>query len=224
MEQTYISREALKKWLTQLNGGGRHLYAPAAGANGKVDFRRVKSADEVAMGHVQTTQSPKGIAFPRVEKLFSYTKEQGKVAVQDYDPTAIPETVLFGLHPCDAAGFGELAAIFGWDGLRDKPFDERRKRITVVSLSCTKCDEYCFCTSLGGSPGSAAGSDLLLTPLGEEGYLVELATDKGRALVEPCAALFAPAPAAASKEAALAKVPVRFDVEALQQRLPALFD
>ncbi|MDR3367254.1 MAG: 4Fe-4S dicluster domain-containing protein [Prevotellaceae bacterium] len=221
MEQKYIPKSSLKAWLAKVKDGGKQIYAPVT-EGGKTSFRRVKSVDDISMEHVQTAQSAKGVAFPRTEKLFSYAMQPGGVALQDYDSANIPHTVVFGLHPCDAAAFKPLSGIFGWD-TGDKPFGERMQRVTLVSLSCSKCDELCFCTSVDGSPGSAVGSDILLTAVGSEGYLVEIVTDRGRALTEPHAALFEAAPDV-NKEELLAHVPVRFSVGAVERSLAGAFE
>ncbi|MDR1416094.1 MAG: 4Fe-4S dicluster domain-containing protein [Prevotellaceae bacterium] len=221
MEQKYIPKASLKAWLTKVNDGGRRLYAPVT-ENGKTNFKRVKSVDEISMAHIQTAQSVKGVAFPRAEKLFSYVRQQGDVALQDYNPSDIPDTVVFGLHPCDAAAFKPLSGIFGW-GAQDKPFSERMQRVTLVGVSCGRSDVFCFCTSVNGHPGSAEGSDILLTAVGDDGYLVEIITDKGQALVEKGAELFEAA-TGVSKEEHLAEVPVRFSVEEVQRKIAGMFD
>lgn len=221
MERKYISKASLKAWLAKVKDGGRPLYAPVS-ESGKTNFRRVKSVDEISMEHVQTAQSAKGVAFPRTEKLFSYAKQQGSVTLQDYDAGGIPATVVFGLHPCDAAAFKPLSGILGW-GSADKPFGERMQRATLVSLSCSKSDPFCFCTSVGGSPGSADGSDILLTAVGDEGYLAEIVTGKGQSLTEQHAALFEPAPDV-RKEELLARVPVKFSIEEVERKIAGAFE
>ncbi|MDR2814257.1 MAG: 4Fe-4S dicluster domain-containing protein [Prevotellaceae bacterium] len=221
MELKYIPKTSLNAWLAKVKDSGRQLYAPVA-ENGKTNFKRVSSVDEISMGHVQTAQSAKGVAFPRTEKLFSYARQQGSVTLQDYDPNALPSTVVFGLHPCDAAAFKPLSGIFGWD-TQDKPFSERMQRVTLVSLSCSKCDAFCFCTSVGGSPGNADGSDILLTAVSDEGYLVEIVTDKGKSLIEPHAALFEAAPEV-SKAELLAHVEVKFSVDEVERKIADAFE
>ncbi|MDR3297573.1 MAG: 4Fe-4S dicluster domain-containing protein, partial [Prevotellaceae bacterium] len=221
MEQKFIPKETLKALLAQLLSDGHRVLAPVEADNGKLSFERVSSADSISLKHVQTTQSVKKVAFPRTEKLFSYAKQQGKLELSDYDADALPPTIVFGLHPCDAAGFAPLSAIFNWD-VSDLPFNERMKRTTLITLSCTAADEYCFCTSVGGHPGSASGSDMLLTPLAD-GYLVEVATDKGQQLAERYASLLQPAPANASKDAALAEVSVRFNLDELKKKMATMF-
>jgi ferredoxin len=221
MEKRYISRKSLMKWLSEMQQDNTQIYAPVP-EGGKTDFKRINSVDEISMDHIQTTRSAKAIVFPRTEKLFSYTRQKGDVALQDYDLSAIPRTVVFGIHPCDAAGFKPLSAIFNW-GTKDLPFNERMKRTTLIGVSCTKSDEYCFCTSVNGSPGNTGGSDILLTPVSNEGYLAETVTEKGSALTEKYNGFFETAPEV-DKEDFLADVPVRFSLGELQEKISGMFE
>ncbi|MBD8349837.1 4Fe-4S dicluster domain-containing protein [Dysgonomonas sp. HGC4] len=220
MERKYISHKSLMNWLTQLNDEGSQIYAPVAKGN-KTDYKHITSMEEISMDHIQTTQSAKAIAFPRTEKLFSYTKKEGNVTLQNFDTTTIPETVVFGIHPCDAAGFKPLSGIFNWD-TPDLPFNERMKRTTLIAVSCTQCDEFCFCTSVNGNPGNTEGSDILLTPI-KEGYLVEIITEKGENLVNKHISFFEADPNV-NKEEYLAKVPVQFSLEELHEKISNMFE
>ena len=220
MERYYINDGFLKNWLSKIKDDGSQLYAPIPNGD-KTDFKRIKSVDEISMEHIQTTQSAKSVAFPRTEKLFSFTRQEGDVTLQDYDPSTIPDTVVFGLHPCDAAGFKPLSAIFNWD-TPDLPFNERMKRTTLISVSCAKSDEYCFCTSVNGGPGNTAGSDILLTKA-KGGYLVETITDKGKTLIEKYKDLFRDG-SDVNKEDYLPKVSVRFDLNELQGKISGMFE
>ena len=220
MKKRFITQASLNRWLTKLTNDGKHLYAPIKRGD-KVDFGRVASPDEISFDHVQTTQSAKSVAFPRTEVLFSYEKEKGKVQLENADFTVFPETVVFGLHPCDAVGFNPLSAIFNWD-YKDEIYNARLKRTTVITLACTKADEYCFCTSVNGGPGNTAGSDILLTPV-KEGFLVEIITEKGIALMKTDEAAFE-ADRGDVKEEYLVKLPEKFDIKAVQEKLTSAFE
>lgn len=221
MEKRFISQPSLERWLDKLNNEGKHLYAPVKKGGERVDFGRISSVDQVSFDHVQTTQSAKSVAFPRTEVLFSYQKEKGKVQLDNFDPEKMPLTVVFGLHPCDAAAFNPLTAIFSWDS-RDELYDARLERTFIVTLSCTKADESCFCTSVNGGPGNTTGSDIQLTPV-KEGFLVEILTEKGMTLMKASEDCFE-ADRGEVKEDYLAKLPLKFDVKAVQERLNTAFD
>lgn len=220
MEKKYISNESLKSLLSKLMGDGKQIYAPVLKGN-KTDFKNIKSVDEISMDHVQTVQSAKAIAFPRTEVLFSYKKTKGDVELKDFDATTIPETVVFGLHPCDAAAFKPLGSIFNWD-TKDLPYNEHMKRTVLISMSCTQSDEYCFCTSVNGSPGNTSGSDILLTPI-KDGYLAEILSEKGKELSDKYADMFGADPNV-NKEEYLADIPVKFSVDEVHNKLSDMFE
>ncbi|MTK53822.1 4Fe-4S dicluster domain-containing protein [Paludibacter sp.] len=220
MEKRFITQASINRWLTKIVNDGKHLYAPVKKGD-RVDFGRATSADDIVFDHIQTTQSAKSVAFPRTDVLFSYEKEKGKVQLENADLTAYPETVVFGLHPCDAAGFNPLGAIFNWD-YKDEIYNARLQRTVVVTLACTKADEYCFCTSVNGGPGNTAGSDIQLTPV-KDGFLAEILTEKGEALMKADEAAFE-ADRGDVKEEFLVKLPEKFDVKAVQEKLQTAFE
>ena len=215
----YISKQSLTNFLAKIKEDGKRIFAPVAKGS-KTDFEWIESVNEISLEHIQTTQSAKSITFPRTEKLFSYKKTEGDITLQDYTPNQL-ETVVFGIHPCDAAGFRPLGSIFNWD-TPDKHYNERKKQTILISVSCTQCDEYCFCTSVNGSPGNTEGSDILLTPI-KEGYLAEIITDRGTELTDQYGNLFEPAPEI-DKEEYLAKVPVHFNMNEITEKLSGLFN
>jgi len=218
-EKRAIDREALAKLFSQWRAEGKRILAPKR-LGDKIDFAPVASLEEVSLDQVQTVQSPKTAVFPRVEELFSFKSLDGQVEIRERD--GVPQTVIFGLRPCDAAALASLAAIFTWDS-PDRLFSARLAATTVVGVSCSRADEFCFCTSLGGGPGNTAGSDILLTATGDGTFLAEIVSEKGRQLAEGAGGLFQPA-LAKKKESFLAKVDKAFDCDKIGPALAALFD
>jgi ferredoxin len=222
MERKYISRNSLMNCLKKAQIDGASVFAPASKGE-QTDLRFVTSIDEIVTNHIQTLRSAKAVVFPCTEKLFSFKKEKNDVALDDYNPDELPETLVFGLHPCDAAAFRPLGSIFNWDS-PDKPYNERRKRITLITIACAQSDEYCFCTSVGGGPGNTEGSDILLTPIKEEGFLSEIITSRGNEWYEKYSSFFEEAPENICKEDYLVDIPATFDVKEVVEKLPALFE
>ena len=92
-------------------------------------------------------------------------------------------------------------------------------------MACAQADEFCFCTSLGGGPGATAGSDILLTEMGNGEFLAEIVSEKGRQIVQTAAGLFEPAGSKArEKENRLAKVGTGFPAQKIAPALAALFE
>ncbi len=200
----------------------RQLYAPVQQGE-RIAYRRIASAGQIAQDYLLPDMPAKAVVFPRIEKLFAYTRTKDDVQVEDFDPESVPYKIVWGIRPCDASGMESLAAIFGWEP-GDAIFARRRERTTLVGLSCERADASCFCTSLeGGGPGSTRGSDILLTRKTDGDYIVEVLTPKGEALVAMAPELFE-AGTADDKANYLADVPRQFDDKGLKERLDASFD
>jgi sulfhydrogenase subunit beta (sulfur reductase) len=222
IDKRLIRKDSLEKLFDILKRNGKTIYAPAS-KNGKVSFTKADNFSGLATGFVQTAQSSKEVAFPRTEMILDYTKNKEGMSVKGIDLKDVPEIILWGVRPCDANGIGELSAIFNWD-YKDEIYNNRLSHVTVLGFSCSKADEYCFCTSVGGNPGNTEGSDILFTQLGEDGdYLAEILTEKGSAVVSLASGLFENA-GETKKEQYLADVPVRFKREEVREKLDKFFE
>jgi len=222
IDKHIVRKDSLEKLFDILKQNSKTIYAPAP-KNSKVSFRESNNFSEIATGYIQTVQSSKEVAFPRTEKLLDYSKSKEGISVKGIDINKVPEIILWGVRPCDAMGIGELSAIFNWD-YKDEIYNSRLSRITVFGFSCSKADEYCFCTSVGGNPGNTSGSDILFTQLGNDGdYLAEVLTDKGSTVVSMASGLFEAAKNI-EKEKFLADIPVKFDREEIRKKLEIFFE
>jgi sulfhydrogenase subunit beta (sulfur reductase) len=222
IDKFIIRKDSLEKLFDILKQNSKTIYAPSS-KNGKVSFKTADSFPEIVTGYIQTVQSSKETAFPRTELILDYTKNKEGISVKGLELKDIPEIILWGVRPCDAMGIGELSAIFNWD-CRDDLYNNRLSHVTVLGFSCSKADEYCFCTSVGGNPGNTEGSDILFTHLGENGdYLAEVMTEKGSAVVSLASDLFEKT-SETKKEQFLADVPVRFKREAVRDKLDKVFE
>ncbi len=222
IERRYIRKGALEKLFEIIKTNSRTVIGPSD-RNGKLSFRKIGDYKELASDYIQTTQSSKETAFPRTEKILEYSKDADGISVRGTDLKIIPEIVLWGVRPCDSMGAGELSAIFNWDN-KDEIYNNRKSNITILGFSCMKADEYCFCTSVGGNPGSTEGSDILLTQAGENGnFLAEIMTEKGLQLVALAPDLFEK-DGKIDKAEYLAEVPVLFDRENIREKLEKLFE
>jgi sulfhydrogenase subunit beta (sulfur reductase) len=222
IDKHLIRKDSLEKLFDILKQNSKKIYAPVP-KNGKISFKEAESYSEIATGYIQTTQSSKEVAFPRTEKLLDYSKSSEGISVKGIKIDDFPEIILWGVRPCDAMGIGQISAIFNWD-YKDEIYNNRLARVTVLGFSCSKADEYCFCTSVGGNPGNTEGSDILFTRLGDDGdYLAEVLTDKGSAVVSMAPEIFEK-PGEIKKEKFLADVPVKFKNEKIRKKLEKFFE
>jgi ferredoxin len=222
IDKRLVRKDSLEKLFDILKQNSKTIYAPAS-KNGKVSYKVADSFPGITTNYIQTTQSSKEVAFPRTEKILDYSKSKDGMSVKGIDLKDIPDLVLWGVRPCDAMGIGELSAIFNWD-YDDEIYNNRLSRITVFGFSCSKSDECCFCTSVGGNPGNTVGSDILFTQLGENGdYLAEILTDRGSTVVSMASDLFEKEQNI-EKEKFLAEVPVMFNQEEIRRKLEKFFE
>jgi hypothetical protein len=220
-ENHLIRKTSLEKLFNSLIGNGKTIYAPKA--KGKlVLFDDVKTFSEITEDYIVTTNSAKSVVFPRTEKVFSYKKTKESTEITDAAESTYPDVVLWGSRPCDAAEFIPLNNTFNED-YQDIIFNKRKQKVMVLSFSCSRCDDYCFCTSVNGRPGNTAGSDILFTKLSTGDYLAEVITEKGKLLVAENSVLFEAKPEE-SKAQNLALVKVYFNQEEIQAKLQSLFE
>ncbi|HXK61362.1 MAG TPA: 4Fe-4S dicluster domain-containing protein [Acidobacteriota bacterium] len=225
-ETKLLRKESLGPLLQRLRQGGRRIVAPCqAGQTNTVWFREVDGDEQIDLERF-TVASAKSVVFPIVEEILKFKTIGRQVTIQNGTPR-VESTVVVGLRPCDARGLEVLDAVFLGEP-QDLFFRKRREATTLITLSCSKADENCFCTSVGGGPGDTRGSDLLLTPVQDDRFLVEVLTPKGAQIVEVGAELFeaveADATQVPNKERFLASVPVRFSLSDVEAKLPRLFD
>jgi sulfhydrogenase subunit beta (sulfur reductase) len=222
MEKYLIQSASLEKFFNGLIAQGKTMIAPRL-VNGKLSYGNVTGFGEVATDFIQTVQSAKEVLFPRYEKLFDYRKDKVEIVLRDFNPEDVPEMIIWGIRPCDAQGFLPLDAIMNWDS-GDKMFNSRRAKTTVISFSCQRADEYCFCNSVGGSPGSTEGSDIQFTRVEDGNYLVEVITEKGQLILKLMPELFQQPENEIQKERYIANLPVRFERQKITRKLASFFD
>lgn len=221
-ENYLIRKPSLEKLFNNLIGSGKTIFAPKA--KGKLAlFDNVKAYDEITDDYIVTANSAKSVVFPRTEKLFSYHKSKEKTEITDAANSSFPEVILWGTRPCDAAAFIPLTDTFNGD-YKDIIFNNRRENVILLSFSCNKSDDYCFCTSVNSGPGNTSGSDVLFTKLSGGDYLAEVMTPKGQLLVNENIDLFETKPDEEGKDQNLAVVANRFNQKEIQAKLQNLFD
>jgi ferredoxin len=191
MRTTSISHEQLAALLVDLVGAGTTVIAPARAERGHVDYRPISSLAEAVFDGGMPRRSLKELFLPPTEPLLTWRYVQGAVELRDV-PTTFAPCVVLGARPCDAAALDVVDRVMDWD-YHDELWFGRRAATTVVSLACSAADASCFCLGVGLAPDSAKGADILLRPAGE-GFLAEVVSEKGEALVAAHSDRFRPAP------------------------------
>lgn len=220
IEKRTIKKASLEKLIESLKRDGKTIIAPVEKGS-IIDLCEISSLHEMAEDYLLSVKSAKSAAFPKIEKLFDFEIKKEGINTIKRNLGNIPEVVLFGVRPCDAFGFDSLSAIFNWDS-KDAIYQKRFEKLSIIAFSCNKADDYCFCTSVKGSPGSTDGSDILLTFTGNDEFLAEIITEKGKTIVEK-SGVFEDAKEI-DKTKYLADVPVFFDLNKVIEKTGSSFE
>jgi len=163
--------ELLKYWAREYE-----VYVPCR--VGEITSFEVYGKEELDLNFRNSRVPPlKKIIMPQTETLYRYksTPSGFEVEPEELDDR---KKIILGARPCDCAGLKVMDRRYYQDPV-DPYYDARRKNSIVVGLACNEPPSFsCFCTSVGGSPHSTEGMDVLLTDLGDR-YLAEAITDKG---------------------------------------------
>ncbi len=100
--------------VARLLSKGKKITAPVSRGN-IIDYQEISNPAEIVYDALVTVQSAKKVAFPKVDKILEFEILKNNVNALSVDFNAFPENILFGVRPCDAAGFIPLNAIFNWD-------------------------------------------------------------------------------------------------------------
>jgi len=145
----------------------------------EIEYRRLASATELDLGRGLPELSLKGYFLPEHEALCRWHQHGTTVEVEPV-PTEFAPRVVLAAKPCDSAALAVVDQVMNWD-YHDELWNGRRAATTIINLACPVIDEGCFCTAVGAAPDDVKGADGLLTPV-DGGYILEVTTEKGRAL------------------------------------------
>lgn len=192
--ETILDKHRLDDWVAAI-GSRAQVFAPAL-ADGTWNFAAVKvGAGDTALDHARlgkhgnTVRPAKGFVFPQREVLYRFRVDAGQPPeITATVPPAEPK-VVFGVRPCDGRAMVRNDKVFSC-GFADPYYQARRDQVVFVGLACAAPpSSNCFCTSVGGSPQSEDGLDVLMTEL-DGRYHVKALTERGKHLVDAAADLF----------------------------------
>ena len=185
--EAILKKDNLGQWIATLQERAE-VYAPDV-VEDAWEFTKASSGATVELDHSNTVRSAKGFVFPQREVLYRFRLENGKPPeLTDSEPKAEP-AVVFGVRPCDGRAMVRNDRVFAC-GFSDPYYQARRDKVVFVGLACNAPPSpNCFCVSVGGSPHSEDGLDVLMTEL-DGRYYVKTLTEKGEATVSKAADLF----------------------------------
>ncbi len=186
----FATSAELTAWLAGLASSHRVL-APCQ--EGPSVVYRPQTAGQISASGVnaflrRSTSSPKKAMLPQSEPLATFKsvkdpQDLSKLSTTLENPCKVEPTILFGCRPCDARGFVVLDRPYLQGPFKDPYYGARRDATVVVSQACPSVFATCFCHWVGSHPADGEGSDILFTAV-EGGFVLDVLTEKGQALVE----------------------------------------
>lgn len=179
-------------------------------------YKLNKSDHKHAFGFVLPTTSVKPMLFKAKENVWKVKRnDEGKLA---FEPIVEFEKIaVFGVRPCDLRGIEIQDRVFMENSYNDVRYVKRRENQFLIAMNCTKSHSNCFCVALGDAPQADKGFDLAMTEIEGDGFVVEIGSDKGRALLD---ALDLEAASGGQAQKALAKI--AYAVDGQKKTLPPI--
>ena len=153
-------------------------------------YRLRERGDRAHFGYVVGPQGPRRYLTPPVEPLVRIRLGSRDAAGKPRRAKAIetvedegPPLALIGVRSCELAAIEVQDRVWAGGPFVDPRYARRRERALIIAVDCLEPGELCFCVSTNTGPGVEEGFDLRLTELGET-FLVEIGSERGRALVE----------------------------------------
>jgi ferredoxin len=197
MQTLYIKEELLLDFLQTLNRDYR-LYVPYK-VNGKAvkcDFGfQLPVDDYILKRYSPDDKEPLGFnPYRTVEPLrtfYTYPKEKLVTYFKgaDDNPTIEKKTAILGVKNCDIFSLKIQDFVFLEGVTKDPLYEKRRQDTLIIAGDCTAFKEACFCVALAINPYPAEGFDLNFSPL-NDGFLVDVGSDKGGAAIKAAQGCF----------------------------------
>jgi len=146
------------------------IFYPTKVNEQQYEWFKLEDGKEISLEGFRTVLPAKYFFYSPRENLVEKTKKQ---------------TIIFGLRGCDIRGLELLKRIY-----LEEPKDPYfRTDILIFSADCTTFHTDCFCTILGDKPFAEEGFDLNFSCL-EDGFLVEVGSDRGKEVLDSHSTLF----------------------------------
>ena len=148
-------------------------------------YRLKRRADDALFGYVVGPQSWKKYLHPPRRSLWRAARDGSGLTI-----TAEPEPdtrfAFIGVRACELAAIAVQDRVFLEGTYVDPQYRARREGAFIVAVNCGEAGGTCFCVSMDTGPKARSGFDLSLTEIADGsglGYLVEVGSDDGRAIL-----------------------------------------
>ena len=205
MEAGFFPRARFQEFLDSLHQAGYRCIAPRV-RDGAIVYDTLFSTGDLPRGvrdrqapgayRLEQIDSPRFFSWahgPQALKPFVFAAREplwnsaraadGVIHFTEINPAA-EALAIIGVRACDLAALRLQDRHFLEGPYPDPGYAARRANLFLVAIHCTHPADTCFCASTGDGPRATRDFDLALHE-SDEGYLVQVGSDKGRALAAP---------------------------------------
>jgi ferredoxin len=162
---------------------GHEVCVPVETGTGQAYARLHNGSTQFEPGGVRAVDPLKAFFFkPRQQVAEGF---ESALPRQNSRPVCV-----IGVKACDLKGFRVQDFVFNSDDFIDPLYVAARENTLIIACDCTCALDTCFCTAFGEKPFPQSDFDIALSPV-DGGYLAEIGSEKGAAVVEAHADLFA---------------------------------
>ncbi|HLB44689.1 MAG TPA: 4Fe-4S dicluster domain-containing protein [Candidatus Limnocylindrales bacterium] len=246
----FLPRQDLAKLLDRLHDGGRQVIGPTI-RDGAVMLDPIERVDQLPVGWgidnapgkarlveqhgSRVFDQPPGPSSwkrwtypPRLTEFAWTDAAETDAAPAPRRPKPVPAKMapqaFLGVRACEIAALRVQDKVLLEGPVVDRDYAARRRDNLIVAVECAVAGGTCFCTSMGTGPEVRGDFDLALSEL-DDGFVVRVGTDAGRAALEgltlPAATSDQTAAAAASVARVRAQMGEPLPMDGLPDRLMA---
>ncbi|MBS0629461.1 MAG: 4Fe-4S dicluster domain-containing protein [Verrucomicrobia bacterium] len=149
-------------------------------------YRLKPRGDKAYFGYNLGPDSWKKFLFPSREKLYSLSKQNGKLSILQEAP-AVEKMAFIGVRACEIQAIVVLDKVFNTKLAVYEQYQRRRESTFIMAVNCTTVVNTCFCASMQAGPHVRAGFDLSLTEVIDENrhyFLLQIGSKRGEEICE----------------------------------------
>lgn len=148
-------------------------------------YRLKRREDQAYFGYNLGPHSWKKFLFPPREKLYSVTKQSGKLAIVQEEAPEEKKMAFIGVRACEIRALDVLDKVFNTKLAVYQQYRRRRDNTLIIAVNCTTAVNTCFCASMQAGPHVKDGYDLSLTEVIDQGrhyFLLKIGSERGKDL------------------------------------------
>jgi len=161
------------------------VYLPVKKGEELLYKRYTEFSNDIVIGEVRSFEPLKSF-FSRAREIVA---EGFKDSTGSSMPTGGKPLAIVGVKACDLKSFKIQDYVFQNHDYQDPFYIKNRRDNLIISSDCTSTLETCFCLALGLKPYPREDFDINLSPL-TGGFIIEVGSQKGQALIDKNASLF----------------------------------